>query len=61
MTHLPPEAAAYLRRNAEALLARHKRGPDGRCSFCSRTWLHTDTRYPCYAVRMAQRFLDLTG
>lgn len=57
---LPPEIVAVLRRNAEEILARHVPTPDGRCAYCSRTWLHTDTAYPCPPLRIAAQFLHLT-
>ena len=57
---LPPEIITVLRRNAEATLVRHVVTVDGRCAYCSMTWLHTDTYYPCPPVRIALEFLRLT-
>lgn len=58
---LPPEIVTVLRRTAEETLARQVPTRDGRCSYCSATWLHTATRHPCPPVRIAQEFLRLTG
>lgn len=58
---LPPEIVTVLRGNAEQILARHVATPDGRCSYCSATWLHTDTPHPCPPVRIAVEFMRLTG
>jgi hypothetical protein len=57
---LPPEIIAVLRHNAEETLARHVPTPDGRCAFCSMTWQHTTTPYPCPPARIAAEFLRLT-
>ncbi|MGH3655649.1 MAG: hypothetical protein ACRDUA_03225 [Micromonosporaceae bacterium] len=59
--HLPAEIVAVLRRTAREAMARHQRLPNGRCSFCSLAWIHTDATYPCPPVRIAQEFLQLTG
>lgn len=56
---LPDEIVEALRGNAEATLARHVRMDDGRCWWCSQTWL-PDTTYPCPPVRMAVQFMRLT-
>jgi hypothetical protein len=58
---LPPEIVAELRHNAEETLARHQPTADGRCSYCSMTWLHTDSEYPCPPVKIALEFLRLTA
>lgn len=58
---LPPEIIAVLRRTAEETLTRHVALLDGRCSYCSATWLHTDTVHPCPPVRIAMTFLQVTG
>ena len=59
--NLPPEIVAMLRRNAEETMARHRPLPDGRCSYCSATWLHTDTTHPCPPWRIAAEFYRVTG
>lgn len=50
-----------LRANADAIMARHVATPDGRCSSCSLTWLHTDTMHPCPPWRIAAEFQRLTA
>lgn len=57
---LPPDVVAILLRNAEKTLARHQATADGRCSYCSATWLHTDTTHPCPPWRVAAEFMRLT-
>ena len=57
---LPPEIITVLRRNAEATMVRHVAAADGRCAYCSITWLHTQTRHPCPPVKIAIAFLRLT-
>ncbi|MGH3734355.1 MAG: hypothetical protein ACRDT6_01815 [Micromonosporaceae bacterium] len=57
---LPPEIIAVLRRTGAQTLRRHAPLPDGRCCYCSATWLHTDAHYPCPPVRITVEFLKLT-
>ncbi|MGH3647283.1 MAG: hypothetical protein ACRDTM_08910 [Micromonosporaceae bacterium] len=57
---LPPEIVAVLRRTAEETMRRHQPTDDGRCSYCSMTWLHTDTMHPCPPWRIAAEFRALT-
>lgn len=57
---LPPEIVAELRACAAETLARHQPLPDGRCFYCSATWVHTNASYPCPPVRIAHEFLQLT-
>jgi hypothetical protein len=59
-SNLPPEIVAVLRRNAEETIARHTPLPDGRCSYCSATWLHTDSMHPCPPYRIAAQFRAVT-
>lgn len=57
---LPTEIIAVLRRTAESTLARHVPARDGRCRYCSATWLHTETDHPCPPARIALEFLRVT-
>lgn len=57
---LQPEIIAVLRGTAEQTMARHQPTADGRCSYCSQTWLHTDTMHPCPPYRIAAEFWALT-
>ncbi len=57
---LPAEIVASLRRTADEIQARHQPTPDGHCTYCSATWLHTDTPHPCPPVRIATTFQRLT-
>ncbi|MGH3737882.1 MAG: hypothetical protein ACRDT6_20065 [Micromonosporaceae bacterium] len=58
---LPREIIAVLIRTAEETMRRHAALPDGRCSYCSQTWLHTDIAHPCPPYRIAAEFHALAG